>query len=247
MRIRLRIENSHGLYIYPLVPTKRSGVRFPLIPQLRSTVGASLDIHGLIRFSGHIEVNEDNAQGVLLASTFLQCFRAERVAADFILANLIPANSFSIFLLAVNCGSTYLADATESFILKRIQTFHPRVTMVMEDLLHADVEKLKKEILEEISDNYVAFIVICGWVLYDLADRHDDLSPLLKSFVIIELIPPDALLVDGLEDHPGLIEALQESTDYDVLPLRGKIKFWDTKNLSIMSRVRISLQTLNLR
>ncbi len=58
--------------------------------------------------SGHIEVNEDNVQGVLLASTFLQCFRAERVAADFILTNLVPANAFSIFLLAINCGSTYL-------------------------------------------------------------------------------------------------------------------------------------------
>jgi hypothetical protein len=60
------------------------------------------------------------------------------------------------------------ADATESFILKRIQTFDRRVTSVMEDLLHVDVEKLKNDILEEISDNYVAFIVICGWVLYDL-------------------------------------------------------------------------------
>ncbi len=61
---------------------------------------------------GHIEVNEDNVQGVLLASTFLQCFRAERVAADFILTNLVPANAFSIFLLAINCGSTYLVTVT---------------------------------------------------------------------------------------------------------------------------------------
>jgi hypothetical protein len=48
----------------------------------------------------------------------------------------------------------------------------------------------------------------------------------------------DALLVDGLEDDAGLIEALQKSTDYDVLPLRGKINYWETKNLSIMNRVR---------
>jgi hypothetical protein len=41
-------------------------------------------------------------QGVLLASTFLQCFRAERVAADFILSKLVPANSFSIFLVAIS-------------------------------------------------------------------------------------------------------------------------------------------------
>ena len=172
----------------------------------------------------------------MLASTFLQCFRAERVSADFILSKLVPANSFSIFLLAINCGSTYLADATEAYIVKRIQTFHSRVNSVIEDLLQLDIEKLHV-ILEEISDNYVAFIVICGWILYDLTDRHDYLTPLLKSFVIIELIPPDALVVDGLEDHPGLIEALQKSNDYDVLPLRGKINYWETKNLSLLNKV----------
>ena len=187
-------------------------------------------------FSGHIEVNEDNDQGVLLASTFLQCFRAERVSADFILSNLVPANSFSIFLLAINCGSTYLADATEAFIIKHIQTFYPRVTSVIEDLLQLDVEKLKI-LLDEISDNYVAFVVICGWILYDPTDRHDALSTLLKSYIIIELIPPDALLVDGLEEHPGLVEALQKSSDYDSLPLRGKINYWDSRNLPFFTQV----------
>jgi hypothetical protein len=110
------------------------------------------------------------------------------------------------------------------------------VTSVIEDLLKLDVEKLKV-LLEEITDNYVAFIVICGWILYDPTDRQDFMSMLLKSFVIIELIPPDALLVDGLEDDPGLVEALQKSTDYDSLPLRGKINYWDSRNLPFFNQV----------
>ena len=107
-------------------------------------------------------------------------------------------------------------------------------------MLQLDIDKLYG-VLDEISDNYVAFIIICGWILYDMTDRADYLSPLLKSFVIIELIPPDALLVDGLEEHPGLIEALQKSTDYDSLPLRGKINYWETKSVSFYNQVLFSV------
>jgi hypothetical protein len=57
----------------------------------------------------------------------------------------------------------------------------------MEDLLHIDVDKLKG-LLDVISDNYAAFILICGWMLYDVNDRADLLPALLEEFVIVELV-----------------------------------------------------------
>ena len=45
--------------------------------------------------------------------------------------------------------------------------------------------------------------------------------------VIAEIIPPDALIVDGLEDQNILLEALNKSRHYDSLALRDKIKYWE--------------------
>jgi hypothetical protein len=52
------------------------------------------------------------------------------------------------------------------------------------------------------------------------------------------------MVVDGLDDHSGLIEALQRSTDYDVLPLRGKINFWETKNLSVLKVIQVFFKSI---
>ena len=61
--------------------------------------------------------------------------------------------------------------------------------------------------------------IACGWVLYDQEDRSSFL-PDLMSDIIFELIPSDTLIVDGLEDHPFLIEAHAKSIQYEALPLR---------------------------
>lgn len=71
--------------------------------------------------------------------------------------------------------------------------------------------------------------IACGWVLYDQEDRSS-LLPDLMSDIIFELIPSDTLIVDGLEDHPFLIEAHAKSTQYEALPLRGKINYWENNS-----------------
>ena len=75
-----------------------------------------------------VVVNGENAQAILQASTFLQCALAEKAAADYMLSNLNLANAFSVFLLGLNCGSVYLAEKAEDFILRRVQTFHRQVS-----------------------------------------------------------------------------------------------------------------------
>ena len=68
-----------------------------------------------------------------------------------------------------------------------------------------------------IDDNYIAFCTACGWVLYDLEERASYLGDLLNE-VIVEIIPSDALIMDGLEDHPILKEAQEISLQYEALP-----------------------------
>ena len=61
--------------------------------------------------------------------------------------------------------------------------------------------------------------------MFSVEQRSSLLEDLLAD-VIIEIIPPDALVVDGLEDHPILLEALDKSRQYDSLALRDKINYW---------------------
>ena len=180
-------------------------------------------LDGLVR--DHIQIDEENVQNILQASAFLQCASSEKASADFMLANLNLSNAFSVFILAVNCGSGYLAEAAEAFILSKITSLRFTMTSVM-DLFQMDLD-LVTDTLEMIDNNEVAFSTACGWVLYDLDERAAHLQDLLKD-VITEIIMPESLAVDGLEDHPVIEDALAKSVYYDALPLRGKVKYWES-------------------
>lgn len=173
---------------------------------------------------GSIQIDEENVQSILQASAFLQCASAERASADFIIEKLSLSNAYSIFLLGLSCGSAYLGDAAESFILDNVRSLRLTMTSVM-DLLQMDPELIKGAI-QLIEDNYVAFSTACGWVLFAVDERSRYLEELLAD-VIVEIIPPDALIVDGLEDQAILLEALNKSRHYDSLALRDKIKYWE--------------------
>lgn len=186
-------------------------------------------LEGLAHPQSLIDIDEENVQSILQASSFLQCSPAEKASADFMLANLSLSNAYSIFLLALNCGSAYLANAVESFVLNAVRSLRFNLTSVM-DLLQMDLELIKGA-LELIEDNIVAFSTACGWVLFDTEDRAHFLQELLND-IIVEIIPPDALNVDGLEDHPVLKEAIRKSVHYEALALRDKVKYWDKYSMS---------------
>ena len=137
------------------------------------------------------------------------------------LANLSLSNAYSVFLLALNCGSTYLATASEAFILNQVRSLRLTLTSVM-DLLQMSLELIKGAI-DRIEENYVAFCTACGWILFDQDERSPFLEDLLSD-IFLEIIPPDALIVDGLEDHPVLIEAHAKSLHYESLPLRYVVR-----------------------
>ena len=110
--------------------------------------------------------------------------------------------------------------------------------------------------LRLLPDNSVAFGVICSWVLYDPANRKGRLAKLLNSYVVIELLTPEALeaVVDigqdgGLETEPVIMEALAAAQHYDLLPLRSKINHWDSQQVLhstflLESHMELSLVTL---
>ena len=89
-----------------------------------------------------IHIDEENVQSILQASAFLQCASAEKASSDFMLANLSLSNAYSIFLLALSCGSAYLAEATEAFILSSVRSLRLSMASVM-DLLQMDLELIK--------------------------------------------------------------------------------------------------------
>jgi hypothetical protein len=183
-------------------------------------------LDGLSHPKHYIQIDEENVQSILQAASFLQCAPAEKASADFMLANLSLSNAYSIFLLALSCGSAYLAQEAESFILKNLRSLRLSLSSLM-DLLQMDLELITGAI-NLIEDNYVAFSTACGWVLFDPEERSAALQDLLQE-VIVEIIPADALAVDGLEDHPVLTRALETSLDYEALPLRDKIAYWDSR------------------
>merc|ERR1712001_244666 len=92
---------------------------------------------------GDVLVNGENAQSILQASTFLQCPLAEMAAADYIMSNITLSNAFSVFFLALNCGSAYLANHLETFILMRLRSFLFQISSVM-DVLEMEKEKTRK-------------------------------------------------------------------------------------------------------
>jgi len=199
---------------------------------------------GLSNPKGVIEIDEENVQSILQASTFLQCRTAEIASADYMLSKLSLSNAYSVFLLALTCGSNYLATASENFILEQTRSLRLTMTSVM-DLLQTTLESIKGAI-NKIDDNYIAFCTACGWVLYDLEERASYLGDLLNE-VIVEIIPPDALIMDGLEDHPILKEAQEISLQYEALPLRAKINYWEntSKNRSKWPKLGIVCSTGN--
>jgi hypothetical protein len=150
---------------------------------------------------GDVLVNGENAQSILQASTFLQCPLAEMAAADYMMSNITLANAFSVFLLALNCGSAYLANQLETFILKCLRTFQFQISSVM-DVLEMDKEKLDS-CLEMIHDNFAAFGIICGWTLYDILDRKIYLNELFENHLVPEIIPTDAI-----EGMPSLLKVI---------------------------------------
>lgn len=175
-----------------------------------------------------VVINGENAQSILQASTFLQCAMAEQAAADFILSNLTMVNAFSVFLLGLHCGSVYLSDKSEHYILQRVQTFHKSMDSAM-DILTMTLEDLVSY-LNCVSDNGVALGVIGGWVLYDPPHRQHVLSRLLKTNIVIEIVPPESYEAMGeqLEDDPVIIQSLESAQHYDQMPLRSKMKHWDS-------------------
>ena len=97
---------------------------------------------GLSNPKGVIEIDEENVQSILQASTFLQCRTAEIASADYMLSKLSLSNAYSVFLLALTCGSNYLATASENFILEQTRSLRLDVTSVM-DLLQTTLESIK--------------------------------------------------------------------------------------------------------
>ena len=97
-----------------------------------------------------------------------------------------------VFLLGVHCGSVYLSDKVEDFILRHVQSLvYGKIDEVIEILsMEADV---LETFLEHLVDQCVIFGVICGWTLFDASVRKEDLGRLLTKFSVPEVVRSELL------------------------------------------------------
>ena len=105
------------------------------------------------------------------------------------------------------------------------------------DILTMEVDAFEAY-LDLVSDNTIAFGLICGWVLYDLEFRRQQLNRLLDKFVICEILDQGAIAeafsaIDGQESSSqsswttaATTQCLQQASTYEQLPLRAKVKHW---------------------
>ena len=98
----------------------------------------------------------------------------------------------AVFLLGVHCGSVYLSDKVEDFILRHVQSLvYGKIDEVIEILsMEADV---LETFLEHLVDQCVIFGVICGWTLFDASVRKEDLGRLLTKFSVPEVVRLEVL------------------------------------------------------
>lgn len=186
-------------------------------------------------------VNGENAQSILQASTFLQCSLAEVATADYIMSNVSLSNAFSAYLLAQSCGSSYLSSKAEAFIQSSVQTLNFMLQdgsrssspSLLDDVLQLPADEFELKALKMVQDNYVAFSLICGWILHDFEGGRraaSHLAGLMDTHVLAEIVPPDSIehLADHLDEEDAtLVVALEKSRAYEALPLREKIIYWD--------------------
>ena len=167
------------------------------------------------------ELSDDNIQTVFEASTYLQCDHAEIACVDYMKDQINRVNCFSLYNLALHCGSPYLGDVTSEFIEKALN-----YNISMFELSHLTLDELEDH-LDTVVNNYVAFLTVCGWALYDLNQRGGKVLEELLTNVIFELIPyADCVLIQGLEDEPAIQRGHKITEKYDGLSMACKIKYW---------------------
>ena len=173
-------------------------------------------------YTGRIEINVDNVQNLLSASSLLQLASVKQACVEFLHSVLHPSNCLGIRSFADTYSCVDLVEAADVFAVKNFSE-----VARSEEFLTLSPEKVVEMISREelnVRTEEEVFEAISAWVRRDEDERKDFLQELLKN-VRLALISPqylcDNVSTDELiKSNLACRDLVDEAKDYHLMPER---------------------------
>jgi len=173
-------------------------------------------------YTGRIEINVDNVQNLLSASSLLQLANVKQACVQFLHRVLHPTNCLGIRSFADTYSCVDLVEAADVFAVKNfseVARSEEFLTLSPEEV----VEMISREELNVRTEEEV-FEAVSAWVRRDEDERKDFLPELLKN-VRLPLISPqylcDKVSCDELiKSNLACRDLVDEAKDYHLMPER---------------------------
>ena len=173
-------------------------------------------------YTGRIEINVDNVQNLLSASSLLQLASVKQACVEFLHRVLHPTNCLGIRSFADTYSCVDLVEAADVFAVKNfseVARSEEFLSLSPEEV----VEMISREELNVRTEEEV-FEAISAWVRREEDERKDFLPELLKN-VRLPLISPqylcDKVSTDELiKSNLACRDLVDEAKDYHLMPER---------------------------
>ena len=130
-------------------------------------------------YSGHLEINNENAQEMMAASNQFAYPRIAEACSEFLQQQLHSSNCLEIEKFAIHHNCLKLQKCANVYVLENFST-----VIDHDEFLELDVEHLKKYISSDLIDvraEEIVFDAVMRWVKYDVDERCSFLPELLDK------------------------------------------------------------------
>lgn len=173
-------------------------------------------------YTGRIEINVDNVQNLLSASSLLQLASVKQACVEFLHSVLHPSNCLGIRSFADTYSCVDLVEAADVFAVKNFSE-----VARSEEFLTLSPEKVVEMISREelnVRTEEEVFEAISVWVRRDEDERKDFLPELLKNVRLALICPQylcDNVSTDELiKSNLSCRDLVDEAKDYHLMPER---------------------------
>uniref|UniRef100_A0A8D0BC32 Kelch like family member 35 n=1 Tax=Salvator merianae TaxID=96440 RepID=A0A8D0BC32_SALMN len=174
-----------------------------------SSVGLALDY----MYGGYVAIQEDNVEGLLELSSFLQISRLRDACVAFLEGQLHPFNCLGIMKFADSFSISSLAEKSKRFVLEGFVE-----VSLQEEFLELGVKELAACLSSQwlvVPKEEAVFEAVMRWLHHDVPSRKGALKdllekvrlPLLDPVYFLEKVETDALIRESKECIPLLQDA----------------------------------------
>jgi hypothetical protein len=171
-------------------------------------------------YSGHLEINNDNAQEMMAAGNQFAYPRIVDACAEFLRKQLHPSNCLEIENFALHHNCSKLHKEANAFILENFTS-----VVDHEEFLELSPERLKEYISSDFIDvrnEEIVFEAVMRWVKFDVDERRNYLPELLENVRLgvldmhsLSLIERDPLVAASPECYSLVTRAQQLKTSME--------------------------------